>query len=223
MLKLSNVTVEYKKNSRRVVPLKGVDFELGASEFVTVTGRSGSGKTTFVQVCGGLLSPTTGSVWIKDVDVGNMKDDRISEIRNRSIGFVFQFFNLIEYLTALENVALPLVFAGMDIKTRNEKAMSALRSMHLDDRANHYPSELSGGECQRVAISRALVTDPDIIIADEPTGNLDYETSRQVMDIFSSIHLTKQRAILMVTHNPWVADFGTRKVGIQEGQLIDHL
>ncbi|MDM8514612.1 ABC transporter ATP-binding protein [Desulfobacterales bacterium HSG16] len=220
MTQLLDVTVVYGKKKNRVVPLKNVDFSLEKSEFVTVTGRSGSGKTTFVQVCGGLLTPTTGQVLFEKADLYKVNDTRLSEIRNRAIGFVFQSFNLIEYLTASENVALPLLFRKIPADERMEKAYEMLKSMNLDHRASHYPSELSGGECQRVAIARALITDPTLIIADEPTGNLDYETGKTVMDIFSKISAEKKAAILLVTHNPWVAKVGTRSIRIEKGRLV---
>lgn len=219
MLDLIDVSVEYGKNNNKVIPLANVDFHLDAGDFVTITGRSGSGKTTFVQVCGGLLTPSKGRVMFRNTELHKLNDMELSRIRNTSIGFVFQTFNLIDYLTALENVGLPLVFSNTPVIERRLRAGRMLESMGLSGRADHFPSELSGGECQRVAIARALVTEPDIIIADEPTGNLDFETSKSVMEIFSAIHQERRAAILLVTHNPWIAGFGERKIHIIEGAL----
>lgn len=218
MLDLVDVSVEYGKHNK-VIPLTNVNFHLEPGDFVTITGRSGSGKTTFVQVCGGLLTPTTGRVMFRNTELHKLNDTELSRIRNTSIGFVFQSFNLVDYLTAAENVSLPLVFSNTPPSERSERAARMLNAMGLSNRADHYPGELSGGERQRVAIARALVTEPDIIIADEPTGNLDFETSRTVMEIFSEIHRQRRTAILLVTHNPWIADFGEQKIHIIEGTL----
>lgn len=219
LMRLSGVSMTYKSKRAVVAALRDINFELAPSEFVTVTGPSGSGKSTFLQICGGVLSPTTGEVYFKGERMV-MKDDlRLSGIRNSSIGFVFQFFHLMDYLTALENVGLPLIFQGMPIKERAERSMELLIRMGLSDRASHYPGELSGGERQRVAIARALVTRPDLIIADEPTGNLDQENGEMVMAALKDINSSMSTAILLVTHNPWVAGFGSRTVRMDKGGM----
>lgn len=219
MLELKNITVTYGKNHKKIYALKELDFELQGAEFVTVTGPSGSGKTTFLQVCGGMFSPTEGTVLFKGQELHLMDDLQLSHLRNSSIGFVFQSFNLVDYLSALENVARPLFFRGVSPEQRNAKALAVLELLGLGARAKHFPSELSGGECQRVAIARALVTEPDLIIADEPTGNLDFESGRIVMDTFARIHKEQQTSIILVTHNPWVAEFGARTIRIEGGIL----
>lgn len=216
---LSKASVTYRKGKETVNALHGVDFSLEPGEFVTVTGPSGAGKSTFLQLCGGILSPTSGSVRFMGVERGTLRDRDLAQLRRQEIGFVFQSFNLLDYLTADENVALPLLLSGMDERERLLLARQRLDCLGLGHRHGHYPGELSGGECQRVAIARALVTDPPLLIADEPTGNLDHDSSAVVMDIFAGIHRECTSSILLVTHSPWVAGFGSRTVRIDEGQL----
>ncbi|MBF0564591.1 MAG: ABC transporter ATP-binding protein [Nitrospirae bacterium] len=220
MLKLIKVNVVYGRNKKKLQVLKDVDFHLGEGEFITVTGPSGSGKTTFVQICGGLSTPTSGVVEFNGQKMHEINDDRLSAIRNTSIGFVFQNYNLVEYLTALENVELPLMFRKIPAKERKDSAREMLYSLGLKDRMGHYPAELSGGECQRVAIARALVVRPRLIIADEPTGNLDSENSKHVMEIIVRIFAENRISIILVTHNPWIADYGTRRIKIESGVLL---
>lgn len=219
VVELSKASVTYRKGRETVNALYGVDFTLEGGEFVTVTGPSGAGKSTFLQLCGGILSPTSGSVRFMGVDRGKLRDRDLAQLRRQEIGFVFQSFNLLDYLTAEENVALPLLLSGMAEEARLLLARQRLDSLGLGHRRGHYPAELSGGECQRVAIARALVTDPPLLIADEPTGNLDHDSSAVVMDIFAGIHRDCTASILLVTHSPWVAGFGSRTVRIDEGQL----
>lgn len=219
VVELLAASVLYRKGKEKVHALHGVDFALERGEFVTVTGSSGAGKSTFLQLCGGILSPTSGDVRFMGLDRGRMKDRDLALVRNREIGFVFQSFNLLDYLSAEENVALPLMLAGVPEVERLERARQRLDSLGLGERRRHYPSELSGGECQRVAIARALVTDPPLLIADEPTGNLDHDSSQVVMDIFAAIHHEGAASILLVTHSPWVAGFGSRTIRIDSGRL----
>ncbi len=220
MLKLAQVNVVYPHKKKPVYALHGIDFHLVENEFVVITGPSGSGKTTFVQVCGGMLTPDQGVVEFMGQRIDTMDDDALSLIRNRYIGYVFQFFNLIEYLTAVENVALPLVFSGFSKAERIKKASELLDAVGLSDRTKHFPSELSGGECQRVAIARALIMNPAFLIADEPTGNLDLYARKTVMDILMEIRLQRDISILLVTHDPEVASYGDRVIQMTKGELV---
>lgn len=220
VIELCDASVTYSKGKGKVNALTGINFSLERGEFVTVTGPSGAGKSTFLQLCGGILSPTSGNVLFIGRDHCAMKDREMAELRRKEIGFVFQSFNLLDYLSAEENVALPLMLAGLPEKERLERAKKQLDTLGLGHRHRHFPSELSGGECQRVAIARAVVTNPPLLIADEPTGNLDHESSQIVMDVFASIHRQKTVSILLVTHSPWVADFGSRSIRIDSGMLV---
>lgn len=219
VIALADASVVYRKGKEEVAALRGVDFTLQPGEFVTVTGPSGAGKSTFLQLCGGILSPTGGDVRFMGRPRGALKDRELAQLRSREIGFVFQSFNLLDYLPAEENVALPLMLAGVGEGERLQRARQRLDSLGLGHRRGHYPGELSGGECQRVAIARALVTDPPLLIADEPTGNLDHDSSAVVMELFASIHREGTASILLVTHSPWVAGFGSRTVRIDNGVL----
>lgn len=219
VVELCAASVIYRKGKETVPALREVDFSLDQGEFVTVTGPSGAGKSTFLQLCGGILTPTGGSVRFLGTERSAMADRDVATLRREQIGFVFQSFNLLDYLTSEENVALPLMLAGMAAAQRLSLARSRLDSLGLGHRHGHYPSELSGGECQRVAIARALVTDPPLLIADEPTGNLDHDSSKVVMDIFAAIHREGAASILLVTHSPWVAGFGSRSIRIDSGRL----
>jgi putative ABC transport system ATP-binding protein len=181
--------------------LKGISLDINKNEYVALMGPSGSGKSTLMNIIGCLDTPTGGKYILSGHDVSGMEDDALAEVRNKEIGFVFQQFNLLPRLTALENVALPLIYAGMGKKQRSEKAMSVLEKVNLTDRSHHKPNELSGGQCQRVAIARALVNDPALILADEPTGNLDSTTSYEIMEIFDKIY-KGGNTIVLVTHEP---------------------
>ena len=216
---LYDVSVLYRKKKDTVGALLDVQFSLQRGEFVTITGPSGAGKSTFLQLCGGILSPTSGKVSFMGRELGGMKDRALANVRSREIGFVFQSFNLLDYLTAAENVALPLILMNVPEAERLERAHVQLASLGLGERSAHYPCELSGGESQRVAIARALVTDPPLLIADEPTGNLDHESSNNVMEILAGIHTRGKTSLLLVTHSPWVANFGSRTIRIEAGRL----
>jgi len=196
--------------------LKGVSLDINRNEYVALMGPSGSGKSTLMNIIGCLDTPTSGTYILNGHDISQTIDNRLAEIRNKEIGFVFQQFNLLPRLTALENVALPLVYAGMGKKMRTEKAKHVMDLVSLSDRSHHKPNELSGGQCQRVAIARALVNDPSIILADEPTGNLDTKTSYEIMEIFNKIH-SSGNTIVLVTHEEDIANHAHRIVRLRDG------
>ena len=198
--------------------LKGISLDISKSEYVALMGPSGSGKSTLMNIIGCLDTPSAGNYILNDQDVSRMEDNALAEVRNKEIGFVFQQFNLLPRLTALENVALPLVYAGMGRKQRNEKAKHVMEMVSLTDRSHHKPNELSGGQCQRVAIARALVNDPSIILADEPTGNLDSATSYEIMEILGQIH-SNGNTIILVTHETDIANFAHRIVRLRDGSV----
>lgn len=198
--------------------LKGVSLDIYKNEYVSLMGPSGSGKSTLMNILGCLDSPTAGTYILNGHDVSKMPDNSLAEVRNKEIGFVFQQFNLLPRLTALENVALPLIYAGIPKSQRNEKAMQVLEKVNLTDRSHHKPNELSGGQCQRVAIARALVNDPSLILADEPTGNLDTKTSYEIMDIFGKIH-AGGNTVVLVTHEEDIAQHSHRIVRLRDGLI----
>ena len=198
--------------------LKGISLEINKNEYVALMGPSGSGKSTLMNIIGCLDTPTSGNYVLNTHDVSEMKDNDLAEVRNQEIGFVFQQFNLLPRLTALENVALPLVYAGMGKKLRNEKAMQVLEMVNLTDRSHHKPNELSGGQCQRVAIARALVNDPSLILADEPTGNLDTRTSYEIMAIFDNI-FKNGNTLVVVTHEEDIANHARRVIRLRDGMV----
>jgi putative ABC transport system ATP-binding protein len=202
---------------RQVLPvLKGISLNIFKNEYVALMGPSGSGKSTLMNILGCLDTPTEGKYILNGNDVSKMEDNQLAEIRNKEIGFVFQQFNLLPRLSALENVALPLVYAGMPKKQRNERAMEVLEKVSLTDRSHHKPNELSGGQSQRVAIARALVNNPSIILADEPTGNLDSVTSFEIMEIFGKIH-EGGNTVILVTHEEEIANFARRIIRLRDG------
>ena len=198
--------------------LGGITLTIGKNEYVALMGPSGSGKSTLMNILGCLDSPTAGKYILNGQDVSGMEDNALADVRNQEIGFVFQQFNLLPRLTALENVALPLVYAGMAKKQRTEKARHVLEMVSLTDRSHHKPNELSGGQCQRVAIARALVNEPAIILADEPTGNLDSVTSQEIMEIFGDIHKAGNTVIL-VAHEEDIANHAHRVVRLRDGMI----
>jgi len=204
---------------KQAIPvLKGISLNIAKNEYVALMGPSGSGKSTLMNILGCLDSPTSGTYILNGHDVSKMPDDDLAEVRNKEIGFVFQQFNLLPRLTAAENVALPLVYAGITRKRRTEIAMEVLEKVSLTDRSHHKPNELSGGQCQRVAIARALVNNPSIILADEPTGNLDTKTSIEIMDIFNAIQAAGNTVIL-VTHEEDIANYAHRIVRLRDGVI----
>lgn len=200
--------------------LHGIDLQVNKGEFVSIMGPSGSGKSTFMNILGCLDRPTTGSYRLNGDEVATLSDDELAFVRNKQIGFVFQSFNLLTKLTALENVALPMIYAGMDKKSRNERAAALLSSVGLGERMDHLPSELSGGQRQRVAIARALANNPAIIMADEPTGNLDSKSTIDVMNIFRGLY-DEGRTIILVTHEPEIATYASRNVVLRDGLIVE--
>ena len=216
IIHLESIQKSYFMGKNELQVLKGVSLDIFKNEYVALMGPSGSGKSTLMNIIGCLDTPTAGRYILNDNDVSEMEDNALAEVRNKEIGFVFQQFNLLPRLTAAENVALPLVYAGMNRKLRTEKAMQVLEMVNLTDRSHHKPNELSGGQCQRVAIARALVNNPSIILADEPTGNLDTKTSYEIMEIFNTIH-TGGNTIVLVTHEEDIANHAHRIVRLRDG------
>jgi putative ABC transport system ATP-binding protein len=221
LITISGVTKVYRLGDIEVQALRGIDLRIDEGEFVAIMGASGSGKSTLMNVIGCLDTPTTGTYVLDEIDVADLYDDELALIRNRRIGFVFQMFNLIPRSTALHNVEMPLIYAG-DTQQREERALLALDMVGLADRANHQPSELSGGQQQRVAIARALITEPAILLADEPTGNLDSESSVEIMRLLSRLN-GEGRTIVLITHEPDIAAFAGRVVRLRDGHIVSDL
>jgi putative ABC transport system ATP-binding protein len=222
LISIKNLNKTYIMGTEKVEALKDVSLEIQKNEYVALMGPSGSGKSTLMNLLGCLDSPTAGEYWLNGIEVSTMDDSELAEVRNKQIGFVFQTFNLMPRLSALENVALPLVYAGVSREDRLEKARKALESVGLGDRVTHRPNELSGGQRQRVAVARALVNDPAIILADEPTGNLDSKTSYEIMGLFEQIHKAGNTVIL-VTHEPDIALHAHRIVRLLDGLIESDL
>ncbi|TAL50108.1 MAG: ABC transporter ATP-binding protein [Chitinophagaceae bacterium] len=216
IIHLEEIRKSYYMGKNELEVLKGISLDIFRNEYVALMGPSGSGKSTLMNIIGCLDTTTAGTYVLNDQDVSKMSDNELAEVRNKEIGFVFQQFNLLPRLTALENVALPLVYAGMTRRQRTEKAMQVMEMVNLTDRSHHRPNELSGGQCQRVAIARALVNNPSIILADEPTGNLDTKTSYEIMEIFDKIHKAGN-TIVLVTHETDIANHARRIVRLRDG------
>jgi len=216
ILQLENITKSYYLAKHELQVLKGISMNIDKNEYVALMGPSGSGKSTLMNILGCLDSPTGGRYILNGKDVSSMHDDELAVVRNKEIGFVFQQFNLLPRLTAIENVALPLVYAGVSKKERAERAAAVLAKVKLDDRMHHRPNELSGGQCQRVAIARALINDPAIILADEPTGNLDSKTSHEIMEILGKIH-GDGNTVVLVTHEEDISMFAHRVIRLRDG------
>ena len=210
---------DYDMGGEVVRALRGVSLQIRKNEYVAVMGPSGSGKSTLMNLVGCLDTPSAGEYWLNGLRVSHLSDDELARIRNKEIGFVFQTFNLLPRATAAHNVELPLIYSGMGGKERKERAASALESVGLGDRMTHKPNELSGGQRQRVAIARALVTRPSIILADEPTGNLDSTTSEEIMRVFQDLHTAHGQTIVMVTHEPDIAAHAARVVTLHDGLI----
>ncbi len=220
VIDIQGITKTYVNGKLSVPVLHGIDLQVNKGEFVSIMGPSGSGKSTFMNILGCLDRPTTGSYRLNGDEVATLSDDELAFVRNKQIGFVFQSFNLLTKLTALENVALPMIYAGMDKKSRNERAAALLSSVGLGDRMDHLPSELSGGQRQRVSIARALANNPAIIMADEPTGNLDSKSTIDVMNIFRGLY-DEGRTIILVTHEPEIATYASRNVVLRDGLIVE--
>lgn len=218
IIRTSKISKIYRMGTQTVNALQSISIEINKGEYVAFMGPSGSGKSTLMNIVGCLDTPTGGSYILNNKDVSHMTENELADVRNKEIGFVFQTFNLLPRATALENVALPLIYAGYGKSAREEKAMSVLESVGLADRAKHKPNELSGGQRQRVAIARALVNDPSIILADEPTGNLDSKTSYDIMDLFHELH-AGGNTIIMVTHEDDIAHYAHRIIRLRDGLI----
>ena len=217
-ISLRGIKKLYKVGDQEVAALNGIDLDIKEGEFAALMGPSGSGKSTLMNILGCLDRPSVGSYKLDGQEVAHLSDDMLARTRNQKIGFVFQNFNLLSRISALENVTLPLVYAGVDSDEREERAMYFLEQVGLADRADHQPNELSGGQRQRVAIARALVNDPQIIMADEPTGNLDTKSTKEIMEIFQSMH-EKGRTIILVTHEPDIAVCASRQLLVRDGVI----
>ena len=216
ILHLENILKSYFLGKNELPVLKGISIDINKNEYVALMGPSGSGKSTLMNILGCLDSPTGGKYILNGKDVSRMHDDELAAVRNKEIGFVFQQFNLLPRLTAMENVALPLIYSGVSKKERIERATAVLEKVRLEDRMHHKPNELSGGQCQRVAIARALINNPSIILADEPTGNLDSKTSHEIMEIVGKIH-DDGNTVILVTHEEDISNFAHRVIRLKDG------
>jgi putative ABC transport system ATP-binding protein len=218
LISLSNIRKTYVLGAQTVHALKKIDLDIQRGEYVALMGPSGSGKSTLMNVIGCLDTPSQGEYWLNAKEVSKMSDVDLSKVRNDEIGFVFQTFNLLTRLTALENVALPLVYAGIPLKERNERAAETLNKVGLGDRFHHKPNELSGGQRQRVAVARALINNPSLLLADEPTGNLDTQTSHEIMALFEEIHAAGN-TIVLVTHEEDIAKHAKKIMRLRDGLI----
>ena len=218
VIRLEEIRKQYIMGKQVLEVLKGISLTVNRNEYIALMGPSGSGKSTLMNILGCLDSPSSGRYVLNGHDVSLMPDHQLADIRNKEIGFVFQQFNLLPRLTALENVALPLVYAGISKKLRTEMAMDVINKVDLEARSHHKPNELSGGQCQRVAIARALVNNPSIILADEPTGNLDTKTSYEIMNIFSKIH-ADGNTVVLVTHEEDISNYAHRVIRLRDGLI----
>ena len=218
VIRIRDLSREYRMGDETILALRGVSLDIRRNEYVAIMGPSGSGKSTMMNVLGCLDTPTGGEYWLNGHEVSRLSDDDLARVRNREIGFVFQTFNRLPRATALHNVELPLVYAGVGARDRRSRAAAALARVGLGDRMDHRPNELSGGQRQRVAIARALVNEPSILLADEPTGNLDSVTSEEIMRVFGDLHASGQ-TVIMVTHEPDIAAHADRVVVLRDGQV----
>lgn len=219
LIKLSNISKIYKMGLTEIRAIDGVSLEVEAGEYIAIMGPSGSGKSTIMNLIGCLDTPTSGSYILNDMEVAHLDDDRLAEIRNKEIGFVFQTFNLLSRANALQNVELPLIYSNISAKERRRQTLQALEVVGLRDRVRHKPSELSGGERQRVAIARALVNNCSLLLADEPTGNLDSKMGEEIMQVFDQLH-EQQNTIIVVTHEEHIARHTKRVIRLLDGKII---
>ncbi len=220
MIEMTAIRKLYSTGKMQVEALRGIDLAIGSNEYVAIVGPSGSGKSTLMNLIGCLDTPTSGTYMLSGANVAGLDRNQLAEVRNKRIGFVFQSFNLLPYASALENVALPLLFAGVSDKKRNERAKEVLERVGLGDRMDHKPTELSGGQMQRVAIARALANHPAIVLADEPTGNLDSASGHAIADLFGELHAAGQ-TIVMITHDNGLAKIASRSVHIHDGEIVE--
>jgi putative ABC transport system ATP-binding protein len=219
VIKLENVWKIYQFDKVELAVLKGISLDISRGSFVVILGPSGSGKSTLLNMLGCLDLPTKGRVLLDDRDISKMSEDDLAQARGKKIGFIFQQFNLLQNLNALENVMLPMIFQGKSETERKKRAESLLASLGLQDRILHRPGELSGGEQQRIAIARSLSNNPEIIVADEPTGNLDSTTGQKIMEILINLHKNEGKTIVVVTHDPHIADYSSQVVNIRDGEI----
>ncbi|MGE3310203.1 MAG: ABC transporter ATP-binding protein [Limisphaerales bacterium] len=220
LLELRDITKVYQLGGEEIRALDGVSLDIDGGEFISIIGPSGSGKSTLMHILGCLDSPSTGTIRLDGTEIQDASPKELAQIRNRKIGFVFQFFNLLPKLNVLQNVELPMIYAGMTSRERYDRGMAALKTVGLENRSKHRPSQLSGGQQQRVAIARALVNDPRLIFADEPTGNLDSHTGEMILETFRSLH-REGRTIIIVTHDPEIAALTPRRIEIRDGRIAD--
>lgn len=218
LIRLNDIVKTYQNGDQELRVLKGIDLTVREGEFLAIMGPSGSGKSTLMNIIGLLDRPTSGDYRLNDTQVEELSDKKLAQVRNQEIGFVFQQFFLLSKLNALQNVELPLIYAGVGVSKRRQLAKQYLEKVELGERIKHLPSELSGGQKQRVAIARALVNNPSIILADEPTGALDTKTGQQIMSLLTELN-KEGKTIIMVTHEPEIADFATRKIVIRDGEI----
>ena len=219
LIEIKDLHKNYRMGEIEVPALKGINLRIKRNEYVAIMGPSGSGKSTLMNILGCLDTPTTGNYLFNQVDVSSLNDDELSAMRNREIGFIFQSFNLLPRMSALHNVELPLMYAGMTKQERREKSMNALQRVGLADRIQHKPAELSGGQRQRVAIARALVSNPGILLADEPTGALDSKTGEEIMELFEELH-REGNTIILITHEKEIADYAQRTIFLKDGLIF---
>jgi len=219
IMQMNDICYIYGSGEKQVLALKDINLSINSGEFIAITGPSGSGKSTLMQVMGCMLTPTSGTYHLMNDKVSSLGKDRLAEIRNKSLGFIFQSFNLMSRTSAEYNVSIPLIFAGVPKRKRLDRARDALARVGLAKRASHYPSELSGGEQQRVAIARAIVTKPSILLADEPTGNLDQKTGRVIMDLFEEM-VEEGMTVIYVTHDPNLEKMATRSIQLVDARLV---
>ncbi|MBL7886884.1 MAG: ABC transporter ATP-binding protein [Flavobacterium sp.] len=218
LIDIKDIKRDFQLGNETINVLKGIDLQINKGEYVALMGPSGSGKSTLMNILGCLDTPTSGTYILNNKDVSQMHDDDLAEIRNKEIGFVFQTFNLLPRTTALDNVALPMIYAGYSKSDRNERAKEVLTQVGLSDRMDHQPNQLSGGQRQRVAVARALVNKPSIILADEPTGNLDSKTSVEIMNLFNDIH-KNGNTVILVTHEEDIARYAHRIIRLKDGMI----
>jgi putative ABC transport system ATP-binding protein len=222
LVELKDIRKTYKLGGETIHALDGVSLDIEAGEFLSIIGPSGSGKSTLMHILGCLDSPSSGTMQLDGMMIQNASQSQLASIRNKKIGFVFQFFNLLPKLSVMQNVELPMIYGSVSAKERRERSMRSLEMVGLDNRSKHRPSQLSGGQQQRVAIARALVNDPRIIFADEPTGNLDSHTGEAILELFHELH-RKGRTIALVTHDPEIAAVTPRKIEIRDGKIADQV
>jgi len=224
LIRLENVWKIYQLGKVELTVLRGISLEITPGSFVSILGPSGSGKSTLLNIIGLLDTPTKGKVFLEGEDTLRFSEDERAQIRGKKIGFIFQQFNLLPNLTALENVAIPMIFQGISSEERTERASSLITSVGLKERVLHRPTELSGGEQQRIAIARSLANNPEVVIADEPTGNLDSVTGQKIMEVLINLHKKEGKTIIVVTHDPAIADYSKKIINLKDGQIVtDHL